>query len=471
MKILLVTPEALPYCKSGGLGDFIYSFAKALKEENQDVDVILPYYNSIKYTYPETNKEIYDKFDFDMGSHNQGCTVYFINLNGINFYFTCMDRFERDGMYGYYDDTERFACFMMAVNTFITRHNSYDVIHCNDWQSAVLPLLLHYNPRYSQLKTLLTIHNPAYQGWARREDVYNYFKLDTNYFDSGYCELSSCFNYLKTGIMASKKVNTVSKTHAKELMNDHDGFSKIGAIIDYCKHNDFTGIVNGLDTTLWNPETDDKIACNYNIKTYKEGKLKNKEEILKRLSMENNFKGPLISAITRLSDQKGVDRLMEVFPYLKQYDARYIVIGTGEKEEEFLYNALQYKEVYFVKNYDENLAHLLYAASDYFLMPSYFEPCGTSQLISMRYGTIPIVSSVGGLNDTVKDMSCYKEATGYVFNNSDRNAFISCFKSAMDFYLSDDPFINIVIENGMKGDYSWKKSCKEYLDLYNSITW
>lgn len=470
MKILLVCSEALPYCKSGGLADFIFSFSKALKEEGQDVSVILPYYNSIKYKFPETNKEIYDKFGFDMGTHYQGCTTYFYDLNGVKYFFTCTDRFERDGMYGYYDDTERFACFMMAVNTFITRHNDFDVVHCNDWQSAVLPLLLHYNPRH-EIKTVLTIHNPAYQGWARRDDVYNFFKLDTNYFDSGYCRLNNCFNYLKTGIMASKKVNTVSKNHANELINDHLGYSGIGAIIDYCKHNDFTGIVNGLDIDVWNPKTDHNLVCNYDVNTYESGKAKNKEAILNKLGLKNDFKGPLVSAITRLSDQKGVDRLMQVFPYLKNYDAKYIVIGTGEKEGDFLYQSLPYKEVYFVKNYDENLAHLLYAASDFFLMPSYFEPCGTSQLISMRYGTIPIVSSVGGLVDTVHDMSTNELATGYVFNNSDPGAFISCFKSAMDFYLSNDPFIKKVITNGMTGDYSWKKSCKEYLELYNSITW
>ena len=470
MKILLVCSEALPYCKSGGLADFIFSYSKTLKGEGQDASVILPYYNQIKFKFPETNKEIYDKFDFDMGTHNQGCTVYHVDLNGVNYYFTCMDRFERDGLYGYYDDTERFACFMMAVNTFITRHNDFDVVHCNDWQSAVLPLLLHFNPR-KEIKTVLTIHNPAYQGWARREDVYNYFRLNTNYFDSGYCQLCNCFNYLKTGILASKKVNTVSKTHAIELMNDHTGYSGIGSIIDFCKHNDFSGIVNGLDIETWNPATDKKIACNYDTTSYKEGKRKNKEAILKKLNLADDFKGPLVSAITRLSDQKGVDRLMQVFPVLKDYDAKYVVIGTGEKEEEFLYRSLPYKEVYFVKSYDEELAHLLYAASDFFVMPSYFEPCGTSQLISMRYGTIPIVSSVGGLVDTVKDMSQNENATGYVFNNADSTAFISCFRSAMQFYLNNDPFIDVVIKNGMNGDYSWKKSCKEYLSLYNSITW
>lgn len=470
MKILLVTSEALPYCKSGGLGDFIFSYSKALKRNNQDVSVILPYYNTIKYKYPETNSEIYDKFFFDMGTHNQGCTVYHHNLHGVDYYFTCMDRFERDGLYGYGDDNERFACFMMAVNTFITRHNDYDVVHCNDWQSAVLPLLLKYNPR-QEIKTVLTIHNPAYQGWAKREDLYNYFRLDLGYYDSGYCRLGDSFNFLKTGIMASKKVNTVSKTHADELMYDHDGFGKIGAIIDYCKHNDFVGIVNGLDVDLWDPKTDKLLAKNYSVYDYKEGKEENKKAILKKLGIPYDFNGPLISAITRLSDQKGVDRLMSIFPSLSSYDAKFIVIGTGEKEDEFLYRSLPYKEVYFVKRYDENLAHLLYAASDFFLMPSYFEPCGTSQMISMRYGTVPIVSSVGGLYDTVKDMCMNKEATGYVFNNSDPGAFLSCFKSAMDFYKSKDPLMDTVIRNGMLGDYSWDKSCKEYLNLYSSITW
>lgn len=468
MKILLVTGEALPFCKSGGLADFIFSFGKALVKENQQVSVILPFYQTIREKHPEIMRGYYDSFDFYMNWRQQGCGVFKHTVNGVDYYFLAMDEwFNRPNLYGYDDDIARFAAFMMAVNTFITRHNVFDVVHCNDWQTAVLPLLLRYNP--NPIKTVLTIHNPAYQGYARREDLSKYFNLHTDYFDSGLVRMGDCFNFLKTGIMTADKISTVSRTHCQELLHDHESFGGIGAIIDWCRHNDFVGIVNGLDTDLWNPQTDKYLYQNYSVDNYVEGKKANKVALLNSLGMSCDFKGPLYSAITRLSSQKGVERLIQCMPQLKAADARLIVIGTGEMEDNFLYNSLQYPEVYFIKRYDENLAHILYAASDYFLMPSYFEPCGTSQLISMRYGTVPIVSNVGGLNDTVKDLSRGEEATGFVFNNKDYFGFINCFYASASYFYN--PGLKREIINGMNGDYGWHLSAKEYLNLYNSITW
>ena len=467
MKILLVTPESLPYAKSGGLGDFIYSYGKALAKLNHDVSVIMPLYLPIRNKHPEIMEDFYDEFDFKMSWRTQGCGVFHALKDGINFYFCAMDRFDRDQLYGYGDDVERFACFIMAVNTFITRHNDFDVVHCNDWQTAVLPLLLNYNP--SSIKTVLTIHNPAYQGWGKREDLVNYFNLSLGYYDSGFVRLGDSFNFLKTGIMSADKINTVSKTHAQELISDHDGFGGMGAIIDWCRHNDFSGIVNGLDVDIWNPLTDKHIAFNYGLENVKEGKLKNKKAIYAKLGMDINFEGPLFSAITRLSAQKGVERLLDIMPHLEERNAKMIVIGTGEMEDKFLEVSLRYKNVYFVKRYDEELAHLLYAASDFFLMPSYFEPCGTSQLISMRYGTLPIVSNVGGLNDTVFDITKGDIANGFTFYNSDYYGCVNAYMRACDAYWEKK--IDKMQEVGMKGDYSWNKSALEYIALYNSIYW
>lgn len=467
MKILLVTSEALPFAKSGGLGDFITSYSAALAELGEDVSVIMPLYKVIREHFPEVMNDFVEEFTFKMSWRTQGCGLFHKKINGVNFYFTAMDRFDRDNMYGYGDDNERFACFVMAVNTFITRHNEFDVVHCNDWQTGVLPLLLNYNSR--KIKTILTIHNPAYQGWADKRDLYDFFNLDAGYYDSGYVRLGDSFNYLKTGIMSADKINTVSRTHAQELLQDHIGFGGIGAIIDWCRHNDFSGIVNGLDQKLWDPSTDKLLAKNYDMYSYKESKKANKKAIYQRLGMDENFDGPLFSAITRLSSQKGVERIMDIFPHLADHHAKMIVIGTGEMEEQFLYSSLNYSNVYFVKRYDENLAHLLYAASDFFLMPSYFEPCGTSQLISMRYGTIPIVSNVGGLNDTVKDISRGSEATGFVFRNDDYFGCVNSFYQACTLYSANR--LDQMIINGMKGDYSWKTSAKEYLALYQSIDW
>ena len=283
--------------------------------------------------------------------------------------------------------------------------------------------------------------------------------------------MGDSFNFLKTGILASDKVNTVSITHANELMNDHYGFGGIGNILDTCKHNDFSGIVNGLDTEIWNPKIDKKIGENYDMDSVVEGKKLNRDAILHLLDMNTYFNGPLFSVVTRLSNQKGVDRIISVLPLLKKYDARMIVIGTGELEEQFLYESLKYPEVYFVRRYDENLAHLLYAGSDYFLMPSYFEPCGTSQMISMRYGTLPIVSNVGGLNDTVHDLGEGANADGFKFNNSDPNGFYSCFESACNFFYNSKERFAAVQRNGMLGEYGWGNSAKKYLALYRSIIW
>lgn len=467
MKILLVTSEAIPYAKSGGLGDFIASYSAALKELGEDVSVIMPLYKVIRDRHPEVLNDFVEEFSFNMSWRTQGCGIFHAVYKGVNFYFTAMDRFDRDNMYGYGDDNERFACFVMVVNTFITRHNDFDVVHCNDWQTGVLPLLLTYNSR--PIKTVFTIHNPAYQGWAKKWDLSEYFNLSTGYFDSGYVRLGDSFNYLKTGIMSADKINTVSRTHAKELINDHSSFGGIGAIIDWCRHNDFSGIVNGLDQAAWDPSTDKALAKNYDMYSYKEGKKENKKAIFRALGMDENFNGPLFSAITRLSSQKGVERIMDIFPHLADHNAKMIVIGTGEMEDQFLYTSLNYPNVYFVKRYDEKLAHLLYAASDFFLMPSYFEPCGTSQLISMRYGTLPIVSNAGGLNDTVKDIYVGQEATGFVFRNDDYFGCVNCFYQACSLYYGQR--LDQMILNGMKGDYSWKNSAKEYLELYKSIDW
>jgi starch synthase len=470
MNILLVASEALPYCKSGGLGDFIWSYSKALVQKGEKASVIIPLYKVIREKHPEVLKELYDNFDFRMSWRTQGCGVFHVVNEGVDFYFTAMDEeFNRDGMYGYGDDNERFASFMMAVNTFVTRHNHFDVVHSNDWQTAVLPLLLTYNPR--KIKTVLTIHNPAYQGWALRGDLPYFFNLNTDYYDSGYVRMGDSFNFLKTGIMAADKVNTVSKTHARELMADHNGFGGIGSIIDWCRHNDFSGIVNGLDTEVWDPKTDPHLGQNYDLATVTEGKKVNRDAMLHLLGIDTFFNGPLFSSITRLSSQKGVDRILSVMPLLKSYDAKMIVIGTGEMENDFLYQSLKYPEVYFLKKYDENLAHLLYAASDYFMMPSYFEPCGTSQMIAMRYGTLPIVSNVGGLNDTVKDLSVGDTATGFVFNNAYYDGFYNCFKAANEFYFHEKDRFKKIQANGMEGDYSWSKSADEYLALYRSIFW
>lgn len=465
MNILLVTSEALPYAKSGGLGDFIYSYSKALVSEGEKASVIMPLYKIVRDKHPEVLNQLYDQIEFDMSWRHMGAGIYHLVNNGVDFYFVANDRFDRDELYGYGDDTERFAVFVMAVNTFITRHNDYDVVHCNDWQTAVLPLLLKFNDKHP--KTVLTIHNPAYQGWAKREDVSGYFNLSLSCFDSGYVKMGDGFNYLKTGIMAADKVNTVSKKHAQELISDHNGFNGIGAIIDWCRHYDFSGIVNGLDQQVWDPKTDKLLKANYDVSSYKAGKEKNKKEILSILNIDTNFKGPLFSAITRLSSQKGVDRILQLFPLLKARNARMIVIGTGEMEDMFLSQALKYENVYFVKRYDENLAHLLYAASDFFLMPSYFEPCGTSQLISLRYGTLPIVSNVGGLDDTVKDVSLGNQSTGFVFYNWKVDGIVEKYNIACSMY--DAHQLDDMIKRGMNGDYSWNKSAKEYIQLYSSI--
>ena len=467
MKILLVASEALPYCKSGGLGDFIFSYGKALAKLGEDVSVILPLYKSIRIKHPEVRNGFYDQFDFKRNWRTQGCGVFKVENEGVKFYFTARDRFDRDNRYGYGDDTERFACFRMAVNTFITRHNDFDVVHCNDWQTGVLPLLLSYNKK--KIKTFLTIHNPAYQGWAKREDLSNFFNLDLGYYDSGYCRLGDSFNYLKTGIRSADKINTVSKTHAQELIHDHNSFGGLGAIIDWCRHYDFSGIVNGLDVDIWNPQTDSILARNYNVDNYAAGKAANKQEILHRLNWQEGFTGPLFSAITRLSSQKGVERILDLFPHLRNYGARRIIIGTGEREDQVLAKALSTPEVYLVKRYDENLAHLLYAASDFFLRPSHFEPCGTSQMISSRYGTLPIVSNVGGLNDTVVDIQDGPRATGFVFHNDDYFGLVNAFYNACNLYHAHN--LDSRIRRGMGIDFSWKKSAEESLKLYHSVDW
>ena len=467
MNILLCASESLPFCKSGGLGDFIFSYSKALAKLKHNVSVFMPLHKACLNTYPDIKNHLIDEYDFNMSWRNIKVNLYHKKIEGVDFFLVEHEVFNRDGLYGYDDDTYRFGLFIMAANTFITRHNDYDVVHCNDWQSAVLPVLLRFNPK--KIKTVLTIHNPAFHGFAFRGDLPDFFNLSTDYFDNGLVRLGDRFSFLKAGVMSADKINTVSITHAKELISDHSGFSGIGAILDWCRHYDFSGIVNGLDVDNWNPSKDNNLPQTYDINNFEVGKKKAKRAILSLLGMDLNFNGPLYAAITRLSNQKGVDRLIRTMNHLSNSDSRMIVIGTGEREDEFLANALNHKEVYFIKSYNEDLAHLLYAAADYFLMPSYFEPCGTSQLISMRYGTVPIVSNIGGLNDTVKDLSCKDEATGFVFNNYDYYAYDNCIIAANELFYHNKELYRTCQVNGMKGDYSWKSSAQKYLELYDSI--
>lgn len=469
MNILLVTGESLPYCKSGGLGDFIWSYSKALAKLGEHVSVILPLYDLVIAKHPEAEKEVYDRFDFHMSERTKWATITKTENEGVDFYFVRMDEFKTMALYGYPNDNERFASFTMAVNTFLTRHNDYDVVHCNDWQTAVLPLLLRYNPK--TIKTVLTIHNPAYQGWGLRGDLSYFFNLDLDYYDSGFAKLGDSFNFLKTGIMAADKVNTVSPTQARELVSDHEAFGGIGAILDWCRHNGFSGIVNGLDTEVWNPKTDPVLPENYGSDNAEEAKKKARRAILAYLDMDLDFKGPLYGVITRLSAQKGIDRIIRAMDGLHAADGRMIIIGTGELESEVMGACWRHPEVYLVNKYDENLAHLLYAASDYFLMPSYFEPCGTGQLISMRYGTLPIVSNVGGLADTVKDLGSGEEATGFVFNGSLPDAIYNTVLAANDLFYNNRKRFAELQKKGMSGEYGWAKSAKEYLSLYDSISW
>ena len=401
-KVLFVASEAHPFIKTGGLGDVMGALPQSLKELGVDARVVIPKYKNIKEEFRD--KLYFIKwFTVNVGWRNEYCGIFKYEQGGVTYYFLDNEKyFNRDGLYGYFDDGERFAFFDRAVLEFIKEIDwCPSVIHCNDWQTGMIPVLqkLEYKNHefYKDIKTVFSIHNLLFQGTFSPEILPELFGYDYEAFNNGSLELFDGVSFMKGGINYADRISTVSYTYAEEIQTPSYG-EKLDGLLKY-RNNVLSGIVNGIDTTVYNPETDKKIFKNYTIESIDNKKI-NKAELQKELGLPIREDAAMIGIVSRLTNQKGCDLIANIGDRLLQHNVQLVVLGTGDMGYEEHFRGLQYRypdKASVNITFNDNLAHKIYAASDMFLMPSLFEPCGLGQLISLRYGTIPIVRETGGL--------------------------------------------------------------------------
>lgn len=471
LKILMATSEANPFAKTGGLADVLGSLPAALNEQDADVRVIMPKYGSIPANLK--NKFIHKGYIYiNVGYRNQYCGMEQTEYNGITFYFIDNEYyFKRKGFYGYEDEAERFAFFCRAVLETIP-HLGYipDVLHCHDWQTGMIPVLLEtqYRDRepYKYISTVFTVHNLRYQGVFDIPLVKELFDLDHQCFTSDKLEFYGGASFLKGGLVYSQLLTTVSKSYALEIQNPYYGEKMDGLLSS--RKDSLYGIINGIDYNEYDPNTDPLIVKRYD-KNSLDDKNANKAGLQLELNLPVKKNVPMIGLVSRLVDQKGLDLIVYVLDELLKEDIQFVVLGTGDPKYEKMFRETADKYPTKVSaniKFDNTLAHRIYASSDLFLMPSLFEPCGLGQMIAMRYGTLPVVRETGGLKDTVMS---YNDVTGkgngFTFQNINAHDMLYTIKRALELYKYKDTWRQIQKE-AMECDYSWKNSARQYLTVY-----
>lgn len=474
MKIAMFASESLPFAKTGGLADAVYSLSKELVKEGQEVIIAMPYYLSMKQKDLKARK--IGAFDVYMSWRHQEAAIYQLEQDGITYYLISNQYyFDRDKIYGFDDDGERFAFFALACRKLL-RYVDFkaDVVHVHDWQTAIVPCLIKeencFDPFYEDMKFVLTIHNPAFKGMIDRFFLNDFFGLPDSLYDTGKVRFEGMVSTLKSGIVYSDKITTVSPTHREELLQSETS-QGLNGILEL-RRGDFSGILNGIDVDEWDPSKDKKIKKNYDIKTVEEGKHINQKALLERFGVDW-FGGPVYGIVSRLSWQKGIDILLGSGRKALAQGATLLILGSGEYELEQRCEALRSsypKTCGIYIGYNDELAHMIYAGCDYFLMPSLFEPCGISQMISQRYGTLPIVRYTGGLRDTVHgyDGQDAGNADGIGFNDYNETGLDYGFAMSRKLSSKQEDYY-LAAKNAMKLDRSWKNSAANYLTLYKSI--
>lgn len=472
MKILFIAAECAPFIKTGGLGDVIGSLPKALNREKTDTRVILPLYSNI-------DKEKYDlkflKYIFvTLGWRNIYCGIFETKLDGVKYYFIDNEQyFNRPKIYGEFDDAERFAFFSKAAVEILPHINfKPDVINANDWHTALsvayLNLFKYQRDEYFyNIKSVLSIHNIEFQGKFNK-DLFQLFEIDRRYHNA--LIYHNDINLLKGGIQLADRVNTVSENYAKELLNPYFSFG-MDKILQIEKGK-LRGIVNGIDQQQFDPSKDEKIYHNYSKQSYKE-KINNKLELQKELGLEVNPEIPMIGMVTRLTDQKGINLVLEVAEQILNSGTQLVILGTGDAHYENRLRELEYRRhdrARALIMFSNAMSSKIYAASDIYLMPSKSEPCGLSQLIAMRYGAIPVVNRVGGLKDTVEPYNP-EDRTGWGFTFETFNAYdmLDAIKRSLDVYNYNKKDWNVLIKNAMNYNSKWKISAQKYLEMYEEI--
>ncbi|WP_435925532.1 glycogen synthase GlgA [Paenibacillus sp. DYY-L-2] len=475
MKILFAAAEAAPFIKTGGLADVIGALPKALKNEGHDVRIVLPKYKDIPNAYMDQVQHL-GEVSVPVGWRKQYCGIEYLVWDGIPVYFLDNEyHFGRDGVYGYWDDGERFAFLDRAVLEILPAIDFIpDVLHCHDWHTAMIPLLLKehfgWNRDYAGIRTVFTIHNLLYQGIFPYEVLGDLLGLPDSYFTPDGVEYNGNVSFMKAGLVFADHVTTVSPTYASEIRTEHYGYGLDGLLRSLGDR--LSGIVNGIDVKLYNPSTDPEIPVRYRTSLSK--KRENKIELQKELGLPQAPDVPLVAMITRLVEPKGLDLVTRIMDeWLHFDDVQFVVLGTGDRayEDWFKEAAYRHPEKLSVQiRFSDALSRRIYAGSDIFLMPSRFEPCGISQLLALRYGSIPVVRETGGLNDTVHAYNEYTgEGNGFSFTNFNAHDLLFTLRRAISFYQRPEEWKKIVA-NAFAGDYSWNGSARQYIDIYERLT-
>ena len=471
MKVCFIAAEAAPFVKVGGLGDVIGSLPKSLRELGVDARVILPLYSSIDR---ERFGLKYKAYQFvDLGWRHSYCGIFETEVDGVPCYFVDNEQyFNRDSIYGQIDDGERFAFFSKAALEILPALDfKPDVVNVNDWHTALSVIYLDVLKSreaefYKDMKSVLSIHNIEFQGKFNPYEMGNLFGLENKYFDA--LIYNGDLNLLKGAIQLADRVNTVSETYAREILDPYFSYG-LDKILNV-EQGKLRGILNGIDVDKFNPKTDPMIPVNYDLKTF-EDKVQNKLAFQKEMDLEVNADIPLIGMVTRLTHQKGIDLILQASEDILRTGAQLVILGTGDAHYESALRSLEHyrhDRVRSILLFSNEMSAKIYAASDLFLMPSKTEPCGLSQLISMRYGTVPVVHRVGGLRDTVIPFTGV-EGNGFTFESFQAGDMMDAFYRAVTcFYQSPDEWKQI-IKNNLQKDVSWEQSAKKYLDLYHEV--
>ena len=471
MKVCFIAAEAAPFVKVGGLGDVIGSLPKSLRELGVDARVILPLYSSIDR---ERFGLKYKAYQFvDLGWRHSYCGIFETEVDGVPCYFVDNEQyFNRDSIYGQIDDGERFAFFSKAALEILPALDfKPDVVNVNDWHTALSVIYLDVLKSreaefYKDMKSVLSIHNIEFQGKFNPYEMGNLFGLENKYFDA--LIYNGDLNLLKGAIQLADRVNTVSETYAREILDPYFSYG-LDKILNV-EQGKLRGILNGIDVDKFNPKTDPMIPVNYDLKTF-EDKVQNKLAFQKEMDLEVNADIPLIGMVTRLTHQKGIDLILQASEEILKTGAQLVILGTGDAHYESALRSLEHyrhDRVRSILLFSNEMSAKIYAASDLFLMPSKTEPCGLSQLISMRYGTGPVVHRVGGLRDTVIPFTGV-EGNGFTFESFQAGDMMDAiYRAVTCFYQSPDEWKQI-IKNNLQKDVSWEQSAKKYLDLYHEV--
>ncbi|TDM07318.1 glycogen synthase GlgA [Macrococcus lamae] len=464
-KILYVASECTPFFKSGGLADVIGSLPQYLnKTKKCDVRVILPLYKQLKEEYRAQLKEVMI-YDTQVGWREQYTGIYEMEYNGVHYYFVDNEYyFNRESLYGYIDDGERFIYFSSAVIEFIYRGDfKPDVLHGHDWQAATAVALCNIKKPVEGIRTIFTIHNILYQGWLMHSAFEELLNIDRIHF-AGF-EWEGMLNLMKAGIFHADKITTVSPTYAEEIKSDYYGEGLQWML--QLRSPDLIGIVNGIDVDDYNPMKDSNLQVNY--KTSIPKKRENKKSLQQELGLSVDSNVPMFSIITRMVEQKGLHLVMAVLEEFIQQNVQIVVLGNGLYEFESYFNYLANKypdKVHVTIGFNEGFSRKIYAASDFFIMPSLFEPCGLSQLIALQYKAIPIVRETGGLKDTVVPFDIYNGVgTGFTFVNYNAHELLDKLNEALRVYHNTESY-KVLIKNISKANNSWAKSANQYLEIY-----